>query len=220
MAKVERVTARKDYTCSKCGKAIHKGVLYYRGNVFRQRKPIIACTDCGIRPYELSTSDYVRSVGAIVEDWQENYPAEDGAWDSIAEELQGIKDGCEESLEAMPENLQAGSTGELLQERIDTLEEAIDALGEYDMSFFLSRGYDNLSPEEQEAIDTEVDRRVALAMPVEETEFYTDFWEYRFTGTLTEEKRLDAERAAENWKEQTESEITDFIDSILGEVSY
>lgn len=217
---MQRVTARKDYTCSKCGKTISKGVLYLRGNVFRRKTPIIACTDCGLKSYELSTSDYVRGMGAIVEDWEENYPIEDGVWDALAEELQGIKDSCEESLSNMPEGLQEGETGLLLQERIEALEEVIEALGEGDMSQFLEGGYDELSYEAKEAVDAEVDRRAARGLPTEYGEFYMDFWECRFTEPLTETEREETEHAAGGWKEWTEVRITEFVQEALQDIPY
>ena len=43
--------------------------------------------------------------------------------DSIASEIRELQEECQDSLENMPESLQSSPTGELLQERIDALEE-------------------------------------------------------------------------------------------------
>lgn len=52
-----------------------------------------------------------------------------GELDSIADDLESLKDECEESLENMPENLRESSwSAELLQERIDALEEWSEGL--------------------------------------------------------------------------------------------
>ena len=196
-----------------------------RGSVFRQRKPIIRCPDCGLKPYELSTSDYVRQIGAIVEDWVENYVTDagdyDGLGEAIANDLQEIMDSCEESLENMPEGLQEGDVGSLLQERIDALEEAISQLTDYfDMGEFISRGYDNLNTEEQDAVDAEVKRREAEGKPEDYEEFYSDFWGKNFVGTLNADEKAATERAAESWKEATYTEIEEFISTTLGEIPY
>lgn len=46
--------------------------------------------------------------------------------DSVVETLNEIMDQCQESLDNMPEGLQQGSVGELLQERVDAMQSAID----------------------------------------------------------------------------------------------
>ena len=48
---------------------------------------------------------------------------------NLYDELEGMKQECEDSLENMPEGLrETSSSGELLQERIDALEEWLDEL--------------------------------------------------------------------------------------------
>ena len=186
-----------------------------------QKAPIVRCVHCGLRSYELSTSDYVRRVGAIVEDWSECYTIEDGVWETIADELTGIKDDCEESLDNIPYELQDGEVGTLLQERIEALDDCISQLIDYaDMNDFLSQAYDDLSEEEQEAVDREREALEAAGKDSEYTDFYEAFWERRFTAKLTEEEKAIAENAAETWKENFEETVSSFIEEAVGELSY
>lgn len=130
MGKIERINkSRKEFTCSKCRKIIPKGSPYLRG-VLNFHPDIIRCTSCGLKSYEVTTSDYIQQVGAIIEDWQETYSVED--YQSIADELTSIKDDLQDRLDSMPEQLQYSETGELLQERIDGLDDAINQLEQID----------------------------------------------------------------------------------------
>lgn len=52
--------------------------------------------------------------------------------EAVAQELRDLAQECQDSLDNMPEGLQQGSTGEMLQERIDALEAAADEFDEID----------------------------------------------------------------------------------------
>lgn len=128
MARIERINkARKEQKCSKCGEVIAVGMPYLKATPYRQR-PIIRCTKCGLKSYETSGSEYVKECGAIVEDWRENYDLNESTADEIASALEELRDQQQDSLDNMPENLQQGDTGQMLQERIDSLECTIDEL--------------------------------------------------------------------------------------------
>lgn len=146
MAKIEKPKARKEYKCSKCGEVIKVGDLYLKGSPFRA-KPIIRCMKCGLRHWELSGLEYVNSVGRICDCWEEDYELGEDTAQSIADELDSIKDQCQDSLDNMPEGLQYGSTGELLQERIDCLDDVISELESID--------YDSIKEEAETNIDVE-----------------------------------------------------------------
>lgn len=126
MAKIEKPKARKEYKCSKCGETIKVGETYLKGTPFR-RSPVIRCMKCGLRGWELS-SDYVQGVGRICDCWEEDYGCDEDTAQSIADELDTIKDDCQDSLDNMPEGLQEGDTGQLLQERIDNLDSVVSDL--------------------------------------------------------------------------------------------
>ena len=56
--------------------------------------------------------------------------------DDIVSQLEELRDTCQESLDNMPESLQQGPTGEMLQERIDNLESAISEFEDLDLDEF------------------------------------------------------------------------------------
>lgn len=125
MGKITKVKkSRKEYTCSRCGKKIEIGSPYLRGDLNFSR-PIIRCCKCGLEHWEVTTSDYQLNVGEIIHRWNEHYePNEDGV-QSIIEELETIRDDLQDRLDNMPEGLQQGDSGALLQDRIDSLDSAI-----------------------------------------------------------------------------------------------
>jgi DNA-directed RNA polymerase subunit RPC12/RpoP len=157
MAKIEKPKARKEYKCSKCGEVIKVGDVYLKGTPFR-RSPVIRCTKCGLRSWELSSSDYVQGVGRVCDCWEEDYGCDEDTAQSVADELQNICDEVQSSLDNMPEGLQEGDTGQLLQERIDNLELAISDLEAIDYDGIKEgelgdSDYDSLTDEAKEEMD-------------------------------------------------------------------
>jgi DNA-directed RNA polymerase subunit RPC12/RpoP len=148
MAKIEKPKARKEYKCSKCGEVIKVGDTYLKGTPFRM-KPVIRCTKCGLRSWELSSSDYVQGVGRVCDCWEEDYGCNEDTAQSIVDELDSIKDQCQDSLDNMPYGLQEGDTGQLLQERIDNLESAISDLEAID--------YDSIKTSAEQDFDSELE---------------------------------------------------------------
>ena len=148
MAKIEKPKARKEYKCSKCGETIKVGDTYLKGIPFR-RSPVIRCLKCGLRGWELSSSDYVQGVGRVCDCWEDDYGCDEDTAQSIAYELSNIKDDCECSLENMPEGLREGDTGQLLQERIDALDDVISELENI--------SYDSIKEEAEAEAENEFD---------------------------------------------------------------
>ena len=147
MAKIEKPKARKEYKCSKCGQTIKVGDTYLKGTPFR-RSPVIRCTKCGLRSWELSSSDYVQGVGRVCDCWEEDYGCGEDTAQSIADELDTIKDNCQDSLDNMPEGLQEGDTGQLIQERIDNLDSAISDLEAIDYDTIKENAKDDVDSDE------------------------------------------------------------------------
>lgn len=205
MAKVNYVKAsKKEYVCSKCGKTIPVGSPYYWGKMFRRRTPIRRCVSCRLNHYELSSSSYVQSVAPIVEEWEKLYGVEDGVWDSIAGDLQGVLDEVEESLENIPYQLQDGDVGTLLQERKEQLESVISEL-DFDMENFLSEALGCLEEEEREVIYAAQGKKTLK-------ETYEEF--------ADKEKDTSGDYAFAHWREETESVIAEYVGEVLGELSY
>ena len=150
MGKIEYIKkARKEHKCSKCGKVIEVGQPYKKG-VINFHPDIVVCSDCTLKPYEVTTSEYSKNIGSIVEDWSESYGITDTTADEIATELESIKDELEDSLENIPDNLKEAPTGELLQTRIDQLEEAIEGLNDIDT--------DSIREEAEEEAENSLDK--------------------------------------------------------------
>lgn len=209
MGKIQVIQkSRKECRCGKCRKTIPVGSKYYKG-VLNFSRPIIRCMACGLKHYEVTTSDYVRTVGAIVEDWSENYTVEDGVWEAIAEALEELKGDLEERLENIPDQLRDADAGALLQERIDALESVISSLTDYeDMDSFLQSAYDELSEDMQEVID----RAREAHADADFSEWYQELWEKAKDGEERE--------AADAWKERTEELIVEFVEDALAELEY
>lgn len=135
MAKINRVEkCRKEQRCSKCGKTIPVGSPYLYAEP-RYRGKIVRCTSCGLQYWETSGSEFVLTCGAIQNNWREDYGVSQDALESIKGDLEELRDTCQDSFDNMPESLQYGPTGEMLQERVDMLDGVIDALDcvtEYD----------------------------------------------------------------------------------------
>ena len=148
MAEVKVIhKSRKEYRCSKCGKVIPIGSPYYRGEL-NFAHDIIRCSKCKLKPWEVTTSEYVLAVGPIVNEWRENYGVGEDTPEQIAAELESIRDDVQERLDNMPEGLQEGDIGQTLQERIDNLETAIDELYSIDIEDIKSEIADLILSEE------------------------------------------------------------------------
>lgn len=133
MAKVQIIQkSRKEYKCSKCGKVIPVGSKYYKGEI-NFGPTIIRCSDCKLEAWEVTTSDWQLSTGEIINRWEVNYGLSDSTPDELRDEIENIMDDQQERLDNMPEGLQEGDVGQLIQERIDACEAAMDELDNIDI---------------------------------------------------------------------------------------
>lgn len=136
MPKVKQVVARKDYPDF----GIVKGQKHYNwvlktgprsSRTFRQVDPP--------RPSQLTTSEFLGTMGDI-EIEIDNLVWDDGLPDvlrDIAERVREAGENARERFDNMPDGLQQGDTGQMLEERADgaeswadELEQIADALGE------------------------------------------------------------------------------------------
>ena len=134
MAKIYELTksSRGKAICSKCGKEIIVGEKYNKATPFR-RSPIIRCIKCGIKSYETSGSSYIRTVGNLKANWKQRYAIDEDIVDNIMSDIKDIKDEVENSLYNLPEQFQDGN---ILQDRLDELNDCIDELELIDTSFY------------------------------------------------------------------------------------
>ena len=130
--------SRKAYKCSRCGKEIPVGSEYLRGDL-NFSKPIIRCVKCGLQSWEDTTSDFQLRAGEAVYRWEENYSTDAvdlaETVESLKSDLEELRDELQDRLDNMPESLQDSDTGNTLQERIDSLDEAISELESVDAEF-------------------------------------------------------------------------------------
>lgn len=133
MGKVKKInSSRKEFKCNKCNEVIPKGSTYYRGEI-NFGPTIIRCSTCGLKGYEVTTSDYVRTAGELVEDWRENYSIDESGLQDLISAVEELKDDLSDRLDNMPYQLQEADTGMLLQDRIDGLDSAQSDLESIDV---------------------------------------------------------------------------------------
>lgn len=133
MGKVKIINkSRKEFKCNRCGKVIPAGSKYYKGEI-NFGPTIVRCEECKLESWEVTTSDYQLSVGQLVYRWRDDYSIMEGVNEDIASALEEIRDDLQDRLDNMPEGLQYGDTGQLLQDRIDSLDSAIDDLNNIDV---------------------------------------------------------------------------------------
>ena len=138
MATLKRQKSRKEYICSKCEKKIEKGEEYYRFSLTRFQVPRILCLACKPTRSQMTGSDFLSTMYGIEDDSIAKLTTGDmedaqSAVEAIVGELEELRDETEERHENMPEQLQDAPTGELLQGRVDSVQEMIDELEAVDI---------------------------------------------------------------------------------------
>lgn len=127
--------AGKEIKCGRCGEKIEPGQKYFHYS-FRYGGKHVRCSKHYPRPSELTQSKMSGAYAAIEQaddalgEERKNGNAEDieSILETCAEEIEGVRDEYQESLDNMPENFQQGQTGEEIQEKIETLEGFADSL--------------------------------------------------------------------------------------------
>ena len=124
-----------------------------------------------------------------IEDFSPNSAEEVQSFrDDIVSNLEELRDTTQDSLDNMPESLQYSPTGELLQERIDSLESAISEFESLDLDF-----------EEKE--DSEIKEIIAEEEGIDTDD---DGWEDEITSDQVDEKRQELE---DKWVSEKLDEI-------------
>lgn len=117
--------ARKDNPVAQKGESYYWWKFRFGGKRYSRTYP---------RPSQLTQSAYFGTLYDLI-DMINEYDIElgdegavEGLRDEVEGELDSLRDECQGSLDNMPESLQYAPTGELLQERIDALDNAINEL--------------------------------------------------------------------------------------------
>jgi len=134
------------------------------------------------RASQLTQSGYLSTLYGITEqiedlDWLFSNDELSDFVDNIKTELEDLRDTTQESLDNMPENLQYSPTAELLQERVDALETAIDELDAIDLDY-------------NETDEDELKELVADDLGIDTD---SDDWDSEITEEQIEEKRQELE---------------------------
>jgi len=157
MPKINHVEkAQKDQgTCAGCGGEIKKGDPY-KWIKFRFGGRKVRCASCKFKDSDLTQSEFLsqvydlndRIVGLSDLDNLDDLQSE---VEDIASGYEALADECYEKKENMPEGLQQGSVGEMLEERSDGCREVADNLQGIDFDFS-----DDIAREEAlETLDTD-----------------------------------------------------------------
>lgn len=149
------------------------------------------------KPSQLTQSSFMSqalSINESLDELNNDQSPEDlkEAAESAASEFESLKDEVEGNLSNMPESLQQGSTGELLQSRIDSLDELVGNLQSID--------FDCDEELEEDSARQEV-----------ESELGVEVW----NKLSDDEKKEEVDKKIE----EREGEILDRVQEILDEVS-
>ena len=145
------------------------------------------------KPSQLTSSEFLSTVYGIQEEIDEWNPSDvtdvEEFVDDIKNRLEELRDETQDKLDNMPYQLQDADTGQLLQERIEALE---NALNEFEC-------LDEL--EYEEPTDEDVKERIA-----EDEGIDTDIegWEDEISEEMVNEKKTELQ---ENWLEEKTEEI-------------
>jgi hypothetical protein len=137
MPRAHHIKAAKDYPAE----GITKGSMYYKwkiktgprsGHVYRSNTPP--------KPQQLTTSSYKINVYGIQDSISELVHFSDvsgleGAVEDIKSSIDDLISEVQGNLDNMPEGLQQGDTGQMLQERIDALQQWADEFDSLDFSW-------------------------------------------------------------------------------------
>lgn len=111
---------------------IKKGDAYYRWSIKLHRGGLVRMSLTPPKRSQLTVSEFYSTLYALQEQNEftkcQDFSELESMRDEVAGELEQLRDEQQEKLDNMPEGLQQGSTGELLQERYDALESAVDDL--------------------------------------------------------------------------------------------
>lgn len=179
MPRVNRVdkSRKSPGNCGKCGTEIKAGDPYVWWK-FRFGGKHIRCgkSECGPKPADLTQSEFLSTLYGIqsqnFEDCESITDLESARDDAVSD-LESLRDECEEKRNNMPEQLQDSDSGNLLQGRIDGLQEMIDALQAVDVAG------DDIPDEPEEPVREDKEEDAAFEIRMEAYREAHEEWEGR-----------------------------------------
>jgi hypothetical protein len=131
MAKAQFVkAARQDNPVAKKGESYWWWAFRFGGKHYSKESP---------KPSQLTQSAYmggILALGEMIDEFPLIEAADLGMLrDDVDSQLDELKSTCEDSLSNMPEGLQQGDTGQMLQERIDACDSAQSDVQSLDYDF-------------------------------------------------------------------------------------
>lgn len=213
MAKVQVIQkSRKEYKCNKCRQLIPVGSKYFKGEI-NFGPTIIRCAKCGLQSWEVTTSDYILSVGEIVYNWRDNYSlSDDDVVDQIADALEDVMNDQEERYDNMPENLQDSPNGQLLQERIDALDSAINDLQSIDVDDIKGDALQEFLLSDDES---EVEEEVETDVDDDESTAEAEEIEYEYDVMLEHLRAVGKDNLADELENNYEERLAEAIDEAI-----
>jgi len=143
MPRVRHRKARKAYPAQ----GIEKGDMYYTWKIRSTYGGTTYRSKTAPKPSQLTNSPFKGGWMAMNEAWDEG-SKDDEAIRAAAEAIRELGEQASESFENMPESLQQGETGQMLEHRRDESESKADGLDQ------LADEYDNLEePDEPDEVE-------------------------------------------------------------------
>lgn len=139
MARVNTVQkSRKEKICGRCGKTIPVGSKYFYIDFYSGRTAV-RCTSCEFKQSETTENPYYQQLWSIQEDYSERIDNADelsiaDVKEELVSDLENLRDEVQERYDNIPEQLQYGEAGQLLQDRIDSLDSAISDIESVEVS--------------------------------------------------------------------------------------
>jgi len=158
---------------------------------------------------QLTQSNYLSQLYSIQETIEEVSASDVDDLESIIQDIkdnvESLKDETQESLDNMPESLQYSPTGELLQERVDALENALSELESIDLDYE-EPDEDELREELKDDVDDS-----ELVIPEEGEDGYDEFDEDEARKELVTDEMINEKK-----QEHLEEWIAEKIEELQG----
>lgn len=196
--------ARKDNPVCKAGESYYWWKFRYGGKCYSLTPP---------KQSQLTQSPYLGAVYSMQETVEatktDDWDAMAGLIEDIRGEIDSLRDETQCSLDSMPDSLQYGPTGELLQERVSALDSAeseLDSIDEWD------EDEPDLSDFDTECLDCDGSGEMPVD-PDEEDGEMCDCTMCDGSGTVDDEDEFNSEMS--DWEERRQDAIDQARDSII-----